>query len=526
MIFHINATLPAKKSGIEHAELKRIRLFEKNKIKQKLVLREWDPNLHAQARKEHLSDDQLLNLFDYFQGTLVVDPKHITLHDVDFGLPNLKFAHEEKKHRYLVFHQERLLARVNYDQTDNERVKSVEWFDGWNNLYQVKHYDERGFVSLVQWYTPDNKIHQEVWLDLQGRPVLENSYKHTMQNGNRLVKTAWLLRHAGEIRQFDTLDELMTHFLNLINREYYQIARPNIFILDRSHLGDAGLLKLDLPAYRVLHMHNAHTSDAQKPMEASLNNHYEYALYNLSAYDAVVSATPQQTNDLMARFQPQSNLFTIPVGIVDQNLLDQPKVPVRARTFGKMVVFARIANEKRLDDLVRAVSLAHQSIPELTLDIYGYADPTDNYAARRAIEQIITSDKLERVVTFHGYTEEIDQVENNAMLYGLTSRMEGFNLALMEAISHGLIGITYDVNYGPNEIIQDQVNGRIVEYGNYEALAEAIVKILQSSALIEKYSVGAYASAQRYSEKNVMQAWQKLFDAAQVQWDQMQKVNR
>ena len=63
MIFHINATLPAKKSGIEHAELKRIRLFEKNKIKQKLVLREWDPNLHAQARKEHLSDDQLLNLF-------------------------------------------------------------------------------------------------------------------------------------------------------------------------------------------------------------------------------------------------------------------------------------------------------------------------------------------------------------------------------------------------------------------------------------------------------------------------------
>lgn len=523
MIFHINATLPAKKSGIEHAELKRIRLFQKNKLSQKLVLREWDPNLHAQARKEHLSDDQLLNLFDYFQGTLSVDKKHITLNDLDFGLPNLKITHEKLKARYLIFHKEHLLARVNYDQNDNERVKSIEWFDGWDNLYQVQHYDERGFVSMIQGYTADNKIHQEIWLDFKGRPVLENSYKHTMQKVDQLVKTNWLLRHNGKARQFDTMDELMTYFLNLINQEYAQFEHPNIFILDRAHLGDAGLLELDAPAYRVLHMHNAHTSNAQKPLQASLNNHYEYALYNLSAYDAVISATPQQTNDLMTRFQPQSSLFTIPVGIVDQQLLDQPQISSKDRIFGKMVVFARIANEKRLDDLVRAVALAHQSVPQLTLDIYGYADPTDNYAARRAIEQLITTEQLEQVVTLHGYTEEIDQIENQAMLYGLTSRMEGFNLALMEAISHGLIGVTYDVNYGPNEIIQDQVNGQVVEYGNYEALAEAIVKILQTPALIEKYTTGAYTSAQRYSEKNVMQAWQKLFDAAQVKWDQRKK---
>ncbi|QIL51201.1 accessory Sec system glycosyltransferase Asp1 [Weissella coleopterorum] len=514
MIFHINATLPAKKSGIEHAELKRIRLFKKNKLSQKLILREWDPNLHAQARKENLDDDQILNLFDYFQGTEVVSAKHVTLEDLDWGVPNWKVDPEPQKQRFLIWQGSQLLARVNYDQNDGERVKSVEWFDAWDNLYQVQHYDERGFVSLVQWYTPDNQIHQEVWLDLNGRPVLENSYKYTMQSKHQLLKTNWLLRHAGKTYQFDTLDEIMAYFLNTINNLYYQKTQPNIFILDRAHLGDAGLLKLDLPAYRVLHLHNAHTSDAQNPLEADLNNHYEYALANLSAYDAVISATPQQTHDLQARFRPQSQLFTIPVGIIEQRLLDQPPVPLQARTFGKMVVFARIANEKRLDDLVRAVALGHQSIPELTLDIYGYADPTDNYGARRAIEQLITTEKLEQVITLQGYTEQIDAVENDAMLYGLTSRMEGFNLALMEATSHGLIGITYDVNYGPNEIIQDQVNGRVVEYGNYEALAAAIVQILQNPALLNKYMQGAYDLSQRYSEANVMQAWQTLFDAA------------
>ena len=56
-----------------------------------------------------------------------------------------------------------------------------------------------------------------------------------------------------------------------------------------------------------------------------------------------------------------------------------------------------------------------------------------------AVEEAIREYNLDGVVTMKGYTTDIDAVENNAMMYGLTSRMEGFNLAIMEAISHGLI---------------------------------------------------------------------------------------
>ncbi|MBB1062245.1 hypothetical protein H5R64_00250, partial [Limosilactobacillus sp. WF-MO7-1] len=37
------------------------------------------------------------------------------------------------------------------------------------------------------------------------------------------------------------------------------------------------------------------------------------------------------------------------------------------RTFGKIIAVARIAYEKRLDDLVRAVKIVHDQIPEVTL---------------------------------------------------------------------------------------------------------------------------------------------------------------
>lgn len=122
------------------------------------------------------------------------------------------------------------------------------------------------------------------------------------------------------------------------------------------------------------------------------------------------------------------------------------------------------------------------------------------------------------MVSFKGYTTAIDEVENQAMMFGLTSRMEGFNLAVMEGIAHGLISFTYDVNYGPNEIVENDVNGNVVPYGDYEAMAQAIIKVLQDQQLAQRYSTGAYTSAERYSEKQVWQAWQVLLDDAQASW--------
>jgi poly(glycerol-phosphate) alpha-glucosyltransferase len=81
-----------------------------------------------------------------------------------------------------------------------------------------------------------------------------------------------------------------------------------------------------------------------------------------------------------------------------------------------------------------------------------------------------------------------------------------------------LIGFTYDVNYGPNEIIEDGINGRIVANGDYKALAAAILDVLRDPELAQQYSTGAYDSAKRYSETNVWQAWQALLKDAQSQW--------
>ncbi|KRN93470.1 glycosyltransferase family 4 protein [Pediococcus stilesii] len=517
MIFFINAQMPEKKSGIEHAQIKRINLFKKMKQDARIILRDWNSETHRLTKLVGIEDDDFISMFDYYQEAMHVKRQIIKPADLDFGVPDLKLVSDLDHRRYLAETAEgQLVARINIDLND-DRVLSTELFDGFGNLYRVDQYDYRGFVSLSQWYTPDNQIGTEEWKTPSGRTAIEAFSRQNMRG--EMKQSGWkLTTTTGQVYQFDTIEELTKHFFDDLNDEFWSVEEPNIFILDRDHLGDWALLNMEKPAYRVIHLHNSHASDAQNPMKSTLNQHYEYALNSMNRYDAFISATKKQTKDVKARLKPQIKMFTIPVGIVPDQLLNAPRIPVEDRQFGKIVAFARIAWEKHLDDLVRAVAIVHKTVPAVSLDLYGYADGSNNYEAKRLVEQVIKEEHLEDVVKFKGYTTDVDAVENNAMMFGLTSRMEGFNLAVMEGIAHGLISFSYDVNYGPNEIVENDVNGNVVPYGDYEALAGAMIKVLQDPKLAQKYSTGAYDSAERYSDANVWKAWKRLLRDAKASW--------
>ena len=241
MNFFVNATMPNQKSGIEHAQLKRFELFNNHHEDSRVVLRDWDPIAHINANAAGISDEQLINMFDYFQEAMAVTPKTLHAEDLDFGVPGTVLVDEPENNRYLVNAQNgQLVARVNYDATADRRVRSTELFDGYNNLFRVDHYDSRGFASLLQWYTPDNKIGTETWVTPEGRTVIETFNKNTM--AGEFVKSGWrLIEHNGHVLQFDTIEELTKHFFDRLNDDFWQDEKPNVFVLDRSHLGDWGL---------------------------------------------------------------------------------------------------------------------------------------------------------------------------------------------------------------------------------------------------------------------------------------------
>ncbi|MFT8470362.1 MAG: glycosyltransferase [Oenococcus sp.] len=528
MIFFINANMQKNKSGIEHAELKRADLFRHHQTAFKVLLRDWSPTLHQDLADSSLSDDEVINLFDYFQGTEKVNGQVVSPRSVDLGCSVDFYEDDPANNRLLAFQRvpdiqggaakQKLLARINYfADSKPRRVRSTELFDAFGNLYAVDFYDTRGFVSMTQWYSPDNKIANEAWQTLDGRPVIEAFHKFNAI-GEQSLSSWRLCDPDGSIRIFDNLDQLYKHFLDLINAAYFSQKEANIFILDRSDLGDWALTELKQPAYTALHLHNSQAVNPNDEQHALLNNHYEYSLWQANSYDAIISATAKQSHDIQARFKPQVPCFTIPVGVIPDAHFQSQTIKMAQRQPHSVIALARIAPEKQLDQLVKAIAIAQKQVPDITLDLYGYRDASNNYEAYREIVAVIKENQLEKQVHVHEYTTRGNQIEQQAQVFAVTSAMEGFNLSLMEGLAQGDVGLTYDVNYGPNELVVDGKNGCILPYGDYQALAEKLVWLFQNPDQLQRMSDQAYRLSQRYSEKQVWQAWSALFDDAKRSW--------
>ena len=50
--------------------------------------------------------------------------------------------------------------------------------------------------------------------------------------------------------------------------------------------------------------------------------------------------------------------------------------------------------------------------------------------------------------------------------------MEGFSLSLLESLSHGVPVISYDIKYGPAEMINNGENGYLIQKDDENALYE------------------------------------------------------
>ena len=92
----------------------------------------------------------------------------------------------------------------------------------------------------------------------------------------------------------------------------------------------------------------------------------------------------------------------------------------------------------------------------------------------------------------------------------MTSLYEPFGLVLVEAMSCGIPVVAFDCPYGPSDIIQDGVDGYLVEAGNVEAYSGRVCQLIENEELRRKMGQNGFLSAQRYRAEMVMPLWNQL----------------
>ena len=172
-----------------------------------------------------------------------------------------------------------------------------------------------------------------------------------------------------------------------------------------------------------------------------------------------------------------------------------------------IISIGRLTYQKGYDLLIDAWSLVENNYPNWSLHIYGEGEDRDK------LEKMITCKSLKNI-SLKGTTNDVQSIYDDASVYVMSSRFEGFGMVLIEAQSRGLPIVSFDCPSGPADIIQDNVNGYLVENGNIDMLADRISDLIENEALRRKFSNEALLSAKRFEPEKIISQWMNLIETA------------
>ena len=222
------------------------------------------------------------------------------------------------------------------------------------------------------------------------------------------------------------------------------------------------------------------------------------------------SAVVTLTNELkgvVTEFLPSNKVHVIPnpalpVGVAaGQNVDFNYPSPF-------LVAMGRLCPQKGFDMLIEAFSLCTNKAWSLVILGEG--------VERELLISLTKRLGLESRVYFPGRVSDPYPVLYQAKLFVLSSRFEGFPMALLEAMSCGLPVVSFECPTGPSDIITDGFDGVLVQNGNVKGLANAINKLIDDEEMRNRMGKQAPKVVKKFSLGNIMEKWESLIDSVAV----------
>ncbi|MBQ4067050.1 MAG: glycosyltransferase [Clostridia bacterium] len=173
-----------------------------------------------------------------------------------------------------------------------------------------------------------------------------------------------------------------------------------------------------------------------------------------------------------------------------------------------IISVGRLSPEKGMCDLIEVFRLVSRKNPSARLHVVGDGDD------REKMETMISEYGLTDKVTMHGYREKsyIYSLLPSTSLYVMTSRTESFGLVLLEAMSCGIPCLAFSSAQGAHEIIENGVNGYLIENRDNKALADKICELLYDKDRLHSMSRSSLETAEEFSYEKTKASWLSLME--------------
>ena len=211
---------------------------------------------------------------------------------------------------------------------------------------------------------------------------------------------------------------------------------------------------------------------------------------HLISYAKAHLAISSAVNDGIRSYDKEKNIYLVnnPISIKKDRIIKRPQDGIL-----KILSIGRLEEEKNIFMLLHALNKING---KWKATIIG------DGSKRRVLENVAEILKINKNINWSGWKEEPWESIDEASICISTSNTEGFAMVLAEALSKGIPVIATRCG-GPMDIVQDGINGWLVDKNDYFKVAEIINNIITNKITLPLQQV-CISSVEKFSDDIVI----------------------
>ena len=158
---------------------------------------------------------------------------------------------------------------------------------------------------------------------------------------------------------------------------------------------------------------------------------------------------------------------------------------------------------KGFDIILGIWAKIEKQYPDWQLEIAG----TGTQTSINGLKLLVSNLGIETRVTFLGQVNDMQSLYQHSSIFVLPSRMEGFPMALLEAMSQGCACVAFEVGGATREMLDDDC-GFIVPDGNEKSMQECIVELLNTPKARACFSKTASERCRKFTKETFGKEWE------------------
>lgn len=125
--------------------------------------------------------------------------------------------------------------------------------------------------------------------------------------------------------------------------------------------------------------------------------------------------------------------------------------------------------------------------------------------------EYIEKNNMNQVAEILNSTPYIEKIYKSSDLFLFTSKLEGFGMVLLEAMSFAIPCISFDCDSGPRDIIENDKNGFLIPVSDEKEFESKVNLIINDLGKLKELSNGALNKVKQWDNSSILEKWYEIF---------------